>query len=85
MISKFLFDVLIGVPLTLSRQILEKIRDEVDKERLITEDSIKQRLQELQLLLQDGEISEDEYEQLEARLIERLRAVREYHRSREGE
>jgi predicted DNA-binding protein (UPF0278 family) len=85
MIIKFLFDVLIGVPLTLSRQILEKIRDEVDKERLITEDSIKQRLQELQLLLQDGEISEDEYEQLEARLIERLRAVRDYHRSRGGE
>jgi hypothetical protein len=57
----------------------------VDKERLITEDSIKKRLQELQLLLQDGEISEEEYEELEAKLIERLRAVREYHRSREGE
>jgi len=85
MISKFLFNVLIGVPLTLGKQILEKIRDEVDKERLITEDSIKKRLQELQLLLQDGEISEDEYEELETKLIERLRAVREYHRSREGE
>jgi|GEM_PF-654426 len=85
MISKFLFNVLIGVPLTLSKQILEKIRDEVDRERLITEESIKKRLQELQLLLQDGEIGEDEYEQLEAKLIERLKAVREYHRSREGE
>jgi len=84
-IGKFLFDVTIGVPLTLGKQILEKIRDEVDKERLITEDSIKKRLQELQLLLQDGEISEDEYEELETKLIERLRAVREYHRSREGE
>jgi len=85
MISKFLYDLILGFPLTLGKQILEKIRDEVDKERLITEDSIKKRLQELQLLLQDGEISEDEYEELETKLIERLRAVREYHRSREGE
>jgi predicted DNA-binding protein (UPF0278 family) len=81
MIIKFVFDVLIGVPLTLSKQILEKIRDEVDKERLVTEESIKNRLQELQLLLQNDEISEDEYEQLEARLIDRLKVVREYRRS----
>ena len=80
MISKFLYDVLLGVPLTLSKDILEKIRDEVDKERLITEESIKERLQQLQLLLQDGEVSEKEYEELEAKLIERLRAVREHQR-----
>jgi predicted DNA-binding protein (UPF0278 family) len=78
LIGKFLYDVLIGAPLTLGKEILEKIRDEVDKERLITEESIKERLQQLQLLLQDGEISEEEYEELEARLMERLRAVREY-------
>jgi predicted DNA-binding protein (UPF0278 family) len=78
MISKFLYDVLIGAPLTLGKEMLEKLRDEVDKERLMTEESIKERLQQLQLLLQDGELSEEEYEELEARLIERLRAVREY-------
>jgi len=78
MISKFLYDVLIGTPLTLGKEILEKIRDEVDKERLITEESIKERLQQLQLLLQDNELSEEEYEELEARLMDRLRAVREY-------
>ncbi|PJB49615.1 MAG: gas vesicle protein GvpG, partial [Chloroflexi bacterium CG_4_9_14_3_um_filter_45_9] len=33
-----------------------------------------------QLLLQDGEVSEKEYEELEAKLIERLRAVREHQR-----
>ena len=78
MISKFLYDILIGVPLNLGKDILQKIRDEVDKERLITEESIKERLQQLQLLLQDGELSEEEYEKLEAKLMERLRAVREY-------
>ena len=80
MIVRLLYDVVIGVPLTLSKEIMLKIRDEIDKERLITEESIKERLQQLQLLLQDGELSEDEYEELEARLMERLRAVREYQR-----
>jgi len=81
MITGLLFDVLVGVPLTLGREILLKLRGEIDKERLVTEDSIKERLQQLQLMLQDDELSEEEYEELEARLIERLRAVREYNRS----
>jgi hypothetical protein len=85
MIIGFIFDVLIGAPLTLGKEILVKLRDEIDRERLITEDSIKERLQQLQLMLQDGELSDEEYEQLEARLIERLRVVREYNRSQEVE
>ena len=82
MIVRLLYDVLFGVPLTLTREILVKLRDEIDKERLITEESIKERLQQLQLLLQDGELSEEEYEELEGRLMERLRAVREYQSQR---
>ncbi len=82
MIVKLLYEALIGVPLTLTREILVQLRDEIDKERLITEESIKERLQQLQLLLQDGELSEKEYEELEARLMERLRAVREYQSQR---
>ena len=80
MIVGLLYNLLIGVPVTLSKEIMLKIRDEIDKERLITEASIKERLQQLQLLLQDGELSEEEYEELEAQLMERLRAVREYQR-----
>jgi predicted DNA-binding protein (UPF0278 family) len=82
LIVRLLYDVLFGVPLTLTREILMKLRDEIDKERLITEESIKERLQQLQLLLQDGELSEEEYEELEAQLMERLRAVREYQSQR---
>lgn len=82
MIINLLYDVLIGAPLTLTKEILAKLRDEIDEERLITEESIMKRLQQLQLLLQDGEISEEEYEQLEVQLIERLRAVREYQSQR---
>jgi len=80
LIVGLLYNLLIGVPVTLSKEIMLKIRDEIDKERLITEESIKERLQQLQLLLQDGELSEEEYEELEAQLMERLRAVREYQR-----
>jgi len=80
LITGLLFNILFGVPMTLSKEIMLKIRDEIDKERLITEESIKERLQQLQLLLQDGELSEEEYEELEAQLMERLRAVREYQR-----
>ena len=83
MLIGFLSGILFGVPLTLSREILAKLRDEIDKERLITEESIKERLQQLQLLLQDGELSEEEYEGLEEELIERLRTVREYKKSQE--
>jgi len=82
LIVRLLYDVLFGVPLILTREILVKLRDEIDKERLITEESIKERLQQLQLLLQDGELSEEEYEELEGRLMERLRAVREYQSQR---
>ena len=81
MLIGFLSGILFGVPLTLSREILAKLRDEIDKERLITEEAIKERLQQLQLLLQDGELSEEEYEGLEAELIERLRTLREYKKS----
>ncbi len=82
MILRLLHDILIGVPLTLGKEIMLKIKDDIDKERLITEESIKEKLQQLQLLLQDGELSEEEYEELEARLMERLRAVREYQSQR---
>jgi hypothetical protein len=77
-LGKLLSDIL-GIPMTLTRKTLEGLRDAVDKERLITEDSIKQKLQEFQLLLQDGELSEEEYAELENRLMERLKAIREYH------
>ena len=79
-LGKILYDIVMGIPMTLAKKTLEGIRDAADKERLITEESIKERLQQLQLLLQDGELSEEEYEELEAQLMERLRAVREYQR-----
>jgi len=78
LITGLLYDVLIGVPVTLTKKIMLQFMAEIDKERLVTEESIKVRLQQCQLLLEDGELSEEEYEELEALLMKRLRAVREY-------
>jgi len=75
---KLLHDTLVEAPKALGKDIFEQLRDEIDKERLITEESIKEKLQEILLLLQDGEISEEEYDEMESELIERLKAVREY-------
>ena len=77
MLEQLLYDTVIGVPLTISQKILAGIGEAADKERLITEESIKERLQQLQLSLQENEISEEEYEDIENMLIERLRAIRE--------
>ncbi|OGO23525.1 MAG: hypothetical protein A2Z28_05335 [Chloroflexi bacterium RBG_16_51_9] len=76
------FYILFGIPMTLAKEILARLRDEIDHERLITEEAIKERLQQLQVLLQDGELSEEEYEDLEEELIQRLRMVREYKKVR---
>ena len=77
-LGKLLYDIVLGIPMTITKKTMEGLRDAVDKERLITEESVKQKLQELQLQLQEGEMSEEQYEELEAKLIERLKAIREY-------
>jgi len=69
---------LLGAPATLGKEVLERIRDEVDRERLITEDSVIEKLKELQMLLEEKEITEEEYDGLEAKLMERLKAIRKY-------
>jgi hypothetical protein len=75
-LDKLVLDIL-KIPITITKQMLEGLRDEIDRERLITEESIKLKLQEFQLLLQENEITEEEYQKLEDELIDRLRAVRE--------
>ena len=74
------FYIIFGIPMTIAKQVMAKLRDEIDEGRLITEESIKARLQQLQVLLQDGELSEEQYEGLEGELIARLRMVREFHK-----
>ncbi len=69
-------DLLFKVPLTLSVEIFNKLMEEIEREALLTEESVKQRLQACQLLLEEGKLSEEEYDKIEIELIERLHKIR---------
>jgi len=56
-------------------KLLETIRDEADKELYPDESQIKEKLIELQTLLEAGQISEREYDVQEEKLIERWREI----------
>lgn len=83
-IDKLLYDIFIGPVVSIGKDILENLTDQVNRGSLLTVDSIKEKLQELQLLLEDEDISEEEYDKLETKLLERLKAVREYNKNSGG-
>ena len=66
----------VSVPLLGFRFILEQIRQVAERE-LFDEDRIREDLLLLQLRLEEGEISEEEYLRQEAEIMARLRAARE--------
>ena|SRR5579884_3619815 len=74
----------IGVPLGGFKFILEQLRDMAERE-LYSEERIREDLLLLQLRLQDGEISEEEFVAQEAAIIERLRVARELRQARASE
>jgi hypothetical protein len=57
--------------------IAEKVRDQAEGE-IYNEDNIRGQLMELELHLDLGEITEDEYMAAEEELLDRLRAIREH-------
>src|SRR5919205_300626 len=64
-------------PLAGFRFILDQVAEMADRE-LYDEDRIREELLELQLRLDEGEITEDEYAEQEADVMARLRVAREY-------
>jgi len=58
-------------------KLLEIIRDEADRELHPDESQIKERLIELETLLESEQISESEYESEEAKLMQRWREIQE--------
>jgi len=67
----FIIDELLLAPLKMFTEIVEKIRDMAENE-LYGEDKIKNELLKLQLMLETGEITENEYKETEAILLKRL-------------
>jgi hypothetical protein len=61
----------------LGKKLLETIRDEADKELYPNESQIRERLIELQMLLESEQLSEQEYEKQESILMKRWREIQE--------
>lgn len=72
----FIIDDLLLMPFNLVKKILEGIKNEVDKERLVTKEGVMEKLKEFQLLLDEGKISEKDYNQIEKNLIQRLKEIK---------
>lgn len=74
-----LFDLLtapVTFPYKSFRFILEVIRDEVDKE-ILNPDNIQDKLLELEYLYEQGEISEEEYQETRKIFLQKLREFKE--------
>jgi hypothetical protein len=72
---------LLGAPIILPAKglmfVLDKIREQAENE-VLDEGKVHQQLLELQMLLDLGQISEEEFYQVEEELLERLDAIMAY-------
>jgi Gas vesicle protein G len=76
LISKILFFPVLG-PVAGIRWSLGKVQRVVEEE-LVDDTPVKQELMELQMLVELGDIDDEEYGRREAALMQRLREVREW-------
>ena len=67
----------VSLPMSGFRFILSQVAEMAERE-LLDEDRIREELLLLQVRLDDGDITEEEYPALEAEIMTRLRAAREY-------
>src|SRR5687767_295715 len=67
----------VTMPIFTAEWTLRKVQQVVE-EQLVDDTPVKQELMELQMLLELGDIDDDEYVAREARLMQRLREVREW-------
>lgn len=81
----FLIDDLLLAPFKLGIKVLEKIRDEADEQMLRTEDSVRKKYMEIQMLYENGELEEKEYNEWVRFLEKRLEDIKEYEKGKEHE
>lgn len=72
-------DLCIKVPLKISWEVLQEIKDKVDKELgyYENEEEVLQDLRRLQVSLETGELEEETYDQRESELLDILEEMRE--------
>lgn len=79
----FLLDDLLLAPLKGVVWLAEKIKEQAEGE-FLNEEGVRRELRELYLLLEKGKISEEEFNDQEEQLVERMEAIEEYKKNREG-
>jgi len=79
-----LIDDLLLLPAQMLWQIFQGIKDQADKELYPDEEQCKEKLLTLQMALETGQTTEEDYEAEEEKIMERLRFLREYRKEEVG-
>jgi len=66
-------------------KLLEKIGDDADEQMLKTEDSVRKKYMEIQVLYEAGELNEKDYLEWTTFLQNRLKEIKEYERGEKHE
>lgn len=80
----FIIDDLLLLPFQFMWEIVNGIKDKVDEELYPDEEQCKEKLMKLNMLLESGQLSEEEYDAQEEKLMKRLRFLREYRKREAG-
>ena len=79
-----LIDDLLLLPAQMLWKIFEGVKDDVDKELYPDEEQCKEKFLTMQMALETGQITEEDYEAEEGKIMERLRFLREYRKEEAG-
>ena len=79
-----IIDDLLLLPVQMLWKIFQGVKDESDKELYPDEEQCKEKLLTLQMALETEQITEEDYEAAEEKIMERLRILREYRREEAG-
>ena len=79
-----IIDDILLLPAQMLWKMFTGVKDDVDKELYPDEEQCKEKLLTLQMVLEVGQITEEDYEAEEEKIMERLRFLREYRKEEAG-
>jgi len=79
-----IIDDILLLPAQMLWKMFEGVKDDVDKELYPDEEQCKEKLLTLQMALETEQITEEDYEAEEEKIMERLRFLREYRKEEAG-
>ena len=79
-----IIDDILLLPAQMLWKMFTGVKDDVDKELYPDEEQCKEKLLTLQMALETEQITEEDYEAEEEKIMERLRFLREYRKEEAG-